>query len=140
MIPADLLYLLFAMRRSEPKTVNQSLRHDVPTIADAPDRARWEAEHGQKPWPITEEYATERGWNWFERKWLTRMAGRARAIMARDLATIDRAAAIQQQTKMAHVCDRVKYAFDIKHAEVFFDQTDGQFWIYPHGWARNESE
>lgn len=134
MIPADLLALLFTHARQTPMK-RQQFRGDVPAISPAPDRARWEADHGTSPYPLTLERFNGLTLQRFR---FARFTNRARKCIERDLATIDRDKAIRESVKLEHICERVKTAFDIIHAQVFFDPSDGQFWIYPHGWARHE--
>lgn len=119
------------MERQQP-AANQALRGDVPAIAPPPDRARWEAEHGYEPWPLSDVSRTLR---FLDKLRVARMIGRARACIRRDLATLDRIKAIRESVKLEHICERVKTAHHIEHAEVFFDPSDNQFWVYPHGAA-----
>src|SRR5438094_325301 len=104
MIPADLLALLFHMqgidtkrRKGEPSP----LRADVPAISPAPDRAKWEADHGRKPYRLTE--GKPPSLPLLSSVKLIVFAHRARRCIERDLATLDRDKAIGESVKLAHI-------------------------------------
>jgi len=102
-----------------------TFRGDVPLYA-APDRAEWIARNPGRAAPFPLENVPEK------------YAGRARAALRLDADTITTDKVLTARGKLDVLCETVKEhaanetGTTIKESDtVFFDPTDGKFWVYP---------
>ena len=124
---------------SDFRPQTSDLRTDVPAYPGPPDRVQWEREHGVKPLEIVANgykgiRVVGRWWNvrLQDGERLERFQKQAKAVIERDYTTLDRVDAITEQTKLEHICERVKVAANVRESDhVFFDPQDGRFWVYP---------
>lgn len=83
-----------------------------------PDRLRWEREHGNHPWELTDVPA--------------KFHAKAAAAVFRDESTINVADANRAKNDLEQTLVRVHAHFDMDENDlVFYRADDRTFWVYP---------
>jgi len=113
----SLFMLANATSFSPNSWVDNPFRGNIPTYT-APDRAEWARDHGA---PVELEAAG------------AAHVERARLLLSRDFSTLAAEEAIEAQTTMESLCERVlaRSNLDFDEYLCFYDSETNSFWAYP---------